>query len=63
MAFVRMSVFTGLMVTNKGPQELFAWNLMQRQVINMSTPPYITQTKETEGRKTDRHDKANSRFS
>jgi len=51
MASVRMSVFTGLMVTDKGPQELFAWNLMQRQIINMSTPRYITYTKDLFARK------------
>jgi hypothetical protein len=46
-----MSVSTGLMVTDKGPQELFVWNLMHRQIINMSTPPYPTYTKDLFARK------------
>lgn len=51
MASVHMSVSTGLMVTDKGPQELFVWNLMHRQIINMSTPPYPTYTKDLFARK------------
>jgi len=46
MTSVRMSVTTGLMVTDKVPQELFVWNLMHRRIINMSTPPYKTCTKD-----------------
>jgi len=46
MASVRMSVSTGLMVTDKVPQELFVWSLTQRQIINMSTPPYTTYTED-----------------
>jgi len=42
MASVRMSVSSDLMVTDKVPQELFVWNLMHRQIINTSTPPYTT---------------------
>jgi hypothetical protein len=46
MASVRMSVSSGLMVTDKVPQEMFVWNLVHRRVINMSTAPYKTYTKD-----------------